>query len=258
MGQYIRQRLVELVQQDQRQADGKYHVSDLINPRFAFFNKKEGNYLAATPDDAYMFLPGIAFHKLIQEAIGNEMAEKEVVLGKDIVGTVDIMGLHFMEIKTSRKYTIPEEPDAHYVEQFEKYLAMAGRTSGHIVVVYFVAGRTFSGGKPSTLEIRSWKVEITQDEIRDIKAGLLLIRDGLNKAMQTNNHKVLPLCWEFKCASIYQGKTSRICPFYEKCQPEGRYPINVFVQNKERQKKANQILQKATGTKSKNPLFKVA
>lgn len=223
----LKDKLVNLVKANQRKPDGKYHVSDLLNPRFAYFNQQM-NYLDAQDDDVYMFLPGIAFHKIIQEAFGVEMAEKEVAL-EDIVGTVDIMGVQFLEIKTSRKYTIPEAPDEHYVSQFEKYLAMAGRLSGHIVVIYFVAGRDASGSKPSALEIRSWKVTITPEEAREIKNNLLEARNQLNLAIKTKNPSILPLCWVFKCGNVYKDVVTRLCPFYSDCKPamgqDIRYPL---------------------------------
>jgi len=222
----LKEKLADYVNRTARTPDGKYHVSELLNPRFAYFQRIKGS--PSYPDRAWMFLPGVAFHELLQKIMGRDFAEKQVGL-EDIVGTVDMVGAMFSEIKTSRKYTIPIDPEPHYVEQFEKYLSIAGQLFGWIIVIYFVAGRKWDGSKPSKLEIVTWKVTMTAEEQEKVRQDLISRRDMLMAAEEEENHEQLPLCWEFMCASVYKGKVDEICPHYDECRPQGRYPLKFII-----------------------------
>jgi len=209
-----------------RQPDGKFHVSELLNPRLAYFSRKYGKKLTKT--DIGFFIPGIAFHEFIQKVLGKEMAEVKLSLPPDIEGTADMVGLYFSEIKTSRKWTIPADPEPHYVEQFGKYLAIANRKEGHIIVIYFTANRTWNGTKASTLEIVTWKVTTTSKDRNYIKIGLVSTRNLLNAVVNDKEKfNSLPLCWDWMCGQEFKGEV-RLCQFYEKCQPEGRYPESIL------------------------------
>lgn len=215
--------LVNYEKDNGRKPDNLYHVSDILNPRWKYYTQK---YQYKTMDsDFLMFIPGIAFHEYLQKRMGPECAEQTVSMPPDIIGNVDMVGTLFSEIKTSRKWTIPEYPEVHYVEQFQAYLSMADKEVGWIIVIYFTANRSWDGKSPSTLEIRSWKVSISSEERQEIRENIIKIRNALHKTItKTQNIKSLPLCWEFKCFSAYKGKLSRTCPFIAECQPgEGRY-----------------------------------
>lgn len=225
----IKGKIAAFIRDGKRKPDGKFHVSDLLNPRYAYFAQKHD--YSASEDEIGFFVSGMALHEFLQKILGAEMSEKQLAL-EDIVGTADQVGVFFAEIKTSRKWSIPEDPEPHYLEQFEKYLAMAKRTFGHIVVIYFVAGRTWDGKKPSTLEIVAWKVTISKQESLNAITELKERRDALKLVQEgRTSHESLPNCWQFKCGSVYKGQLSKLCPFYHECKPEDLYPERVFLKN---------------------------
>lgn len=225
----IKGKIAAYIDKSARTPDGLYHVSDLLNPRYAYFKQKFGH--AITETEMGFFVSGIAFHEFLQKILGKEMSEVQLRL-ENIVGTADQAGVFFSEIKTSRKWTIPEGADPIYVEQFEKYLAMAGRSFGHIIVIYFTANRSWDGKKPSTLEIKSWKVTMSEQDRVRAKNVLIERRDGLKLVQDgVNSYESLPLCWAFKCGKEYKGEVQNLCPFYYSCRPEGRYPLAVLIKN---------------------------
>ncbi len=223
----IKGKIAAFIDKGARQPDGKFHVSDLLSPRYAYFRQKYG--YKVSEQEIGFFVAGIAFHEFLQKVFGAEMSEKVTAL-EDIVGTVDQVGVFFSEIKTSRKWTIPEMVDPIYIEQFEKYLALENRSFGHIVVIYFVAGRKWDGKTPSTLEIVTWKVSIDEQDRHRAKTELIERRDALKMVQEgRKSFEVLPLCWAFKCGKPYKGKVDRLCPFYHTCKPEGRYPVEALI-----------------------------
>ncbi len=233
-GKDLKKMIADYIESTKRGDDGLYHVSSLLNPMEAYWNHVNGQP-PITDTQVGFFIPGIAFHELFQKIMGEELAEQPVSLGKDIVGTVDMVGAYFSEIKTSRKWSVPKEPNDTYVEQFLSYLAMADKDFGHIIVVYFTAGRTWSGKTPSTLEIRAWKVETTEEDREEQRQLLTDTRNNLEMAKKTNDPSSLPFCWDFKCGfkrttgSIKRGDKKEevlsLCPHYYDCKPEGQYPI---------------------------------
>lgn len=229
VAEYIYQKLENDIFGGQRPKGGKFHVTSLINPRYAYFERTIGHKVTRT--EIGFFVLGRAVHEYIQRLLGNEFAEMPLYLPPDIVGTADYIGSLFLEIKTSRKYTIPAKPEEIYVEQIGDYLAMKGETTGHIVVIYPVAGRSWDGTKASTLEIRSWKVTMTEADWNEYKQTMLDTRNKLSQSIAGEiSFKELPLCYPFLCGSVFKGKVESVCPYYDKCQPEGRYPTNKLIQ----------------------------
>ncbi len=230
----VKQKLRALQLAKRRELGSDVHISELLNPRKAYWTRTLGERV--TDESIGFFITGEAFHRVVQDALGTEFAEKKLTL-PGIVGTADICGTYLCEIKTSRKWTIPEQPDSYYVEQVTSYAAMADREVAYIFVIYFTAGRKWDGTKPSTLEMVSWKVELTDQERIDIRQNLLSGANRLNKALQKKDPKLLQLCADWMCAGIYQNKVQRVCPYYTECEPEGRYPIDVLLKPIEEKKK---------------------
>ena len=217
----IKKALVEHVNKNKREEDNKIHVSDLLAPRFAYYQIKNGRIMR--PEDVDMFIPGIAFHELLQKALGSEHAEKEVEL-EGIIGHIDWVKAFVVEIKTSRKYTIPEMPDEHYLKQAKYYMIMSDVKKGYIVVVYFTAGRNPWKKKASTLEIIAWEIEIKDEEANEVYNEMLDTKEFIIKAIENETPLILPLCERWRCGSAYKGEITKLCPYYNICKPEGCWP----------------------------------
>lgn len=236
----IKQKLHALQLAKRRELGGDIHVSEILNPRKAYWTRTLG--VQITDESVGFFITGEAFHRVVQDAVGLEFAEHKLSL-PGIVGTADLCGTYLCEIKTSRKWTIPSEPEPHYVEQVLSYAAMDDREVCYIFVIYFTAGRKWDGSKPSTLEMVSWRVETTAQEREDIRTNLLHTAARLNKALATKDPLLLQLCADWMCAGIYKNEVQRTCPYYIECQPEGRYPIETLLKPIEEKKlRAKKVL----------------
>lgn len=218
---HISKLLIDDYKKTARAPDGKFHVSELLQPRMAFFNRRDGREM--TEQDIKMYIPGSAFHEYLQKVLGSHLAEKRISFMDDIVGTIDWAGAYVLEIKTSRKWKIPELPEAHYVGQVCKYMAIEKRLEGYILVVYFTAGRTWDGKNASTLELMAWKIETTPEEQALELKYLVDTRANLIEATQTGKFEKLPLCYSFCCFSEYKKEITKVCPYYNECQPNGRH-----------------------------------
>ena len=222
----VKKALVEHFESTKREPDDKFHVSDLLAPRFAYFQIKNGRRIR--PEDVDMFIPGIAFHELLQKAMGAQYAEKKVAI-EDIVGHIDLLKTYVVEIKTSRKYTIPDMPDVHYLKQCQYYMVLSGVLKGYIVVIYFTAGRNPWKQKTSTLEIVAWHVEIDEEEANSLYNEMLDTRDLIASAVANKLPTGLPLCEQWRCGQSYKGEVTRLCPYYEECKPQDRFPQSTLL-----------------------------
>jgi hypothetical protein len=217
----IKNQLLEDYKKTARAPDGKFHISELLQPRQAFFTRRDGKEM--TEQDICMFIPGSAFHEYVQKVLGNDLAEKRVHFKDDIVGTIDWAGDYLLEIKTSRKWSIPDMPEPHYVTQLLKYMAMEKKLEGYILVIYFTAGRRWDAKKASTLEMVAWKIETTPEEQLEELKYLEETRANLIKATETGEFDKLPLCYQFSCFSEYKKEITKVCPWYGECQPDDRH-----------------------------------
>jgi len=204
------------------------HVSELLAPRKAYWVRLLGERV--TDEMVGLFAAGEAWHLLFQHVCGIEYAEQKVK-HCGVVGTQDLRPPdgESTELKTSRKYTVPEECEPRYVDQITAYMAMEDAPIGHVVVLYTNSGRRWDGSKPSTLEIVSWRIELTAQERKDIRDALVAEKDRLLDAVNTKQPTKVDLCPDWMCANIYKGEVQSVCPFYENCKPEGRYPLRVLV-----------------------------
>jgi hypothetical protein len=230
----IKQKLRALQLAKRRDLGSEIHISEILNPRKAYWTRTLGERV--TDESIGFFIAGEAFHRVVQDAMGSEFSEHKLRL-PGIVGTADFRGAYLCEIKTSRKWTVPSDPDPYYVEQETAYQAMDDREVGYIFVIYFTAGRKWDGTKPSTLEMVAWRVELSKQDRADIRARLLQDAARLNKALGKKDPLLLQLCADWMCAGIYKNEVQRVCPYYKECQPEGRYPIETLLKPIEDKKK---------------------
>lgn len=205
------------------------HVSELLAPRKAYWVRTTGEE-RVSEEMIGLFAAGEAWHLLLQHVCGIEFAEKKV-RHCGVIGTQD---LHppdgeSTELKTSRKYTVPDECEPRYVDQITAYMAMEDAPVGHVVVIYTNAGRKWDGSKSSMVERASWRIELTKKEREDIRAALVEQKDRLLEAVKNKQPKAVDLCADWMCANIYKGEVNSVCPFYEDCKPEGRWPLKVLV-----------------------------
>lgn len=172
-----------------REKDGLWHVSDLVFPRKTYFELLEGR---KTTDEAIGFwFTGVAFHKELQYILGIENAEKEVKKGS-IIAHIDHFDKVLLEIKTSRKWTIPEIPQPHYIRQAGYYGALTKTPNPKIVVIYPTAGRTWDGKDSSTVEIGAWTLQFSKDELDAIFEDMHMTIDLIEEAVKKKDISILP------------------------------------------------------------------
>jgi hypothetical protein len=195
---------------------GAWHVSDLMFPRYAVLSRLYGR--EPTRTDVGFFFTGEAYHEFLQKLLGKQNSEVRGEL-HNVLGTADYFdGDILLEIKTSRKWTIPEAPQDHYLEQAGYYCAIFGKTKARIVVIFPTAGRKWDGSSSSTLEIRTWSVEFSEAEIANIKKQMAAMVSALTRA---NDEGIasLPVCPDWKYGSIDRDAVKKIyflnvrCPF---------------------------------------------
>lgn len=221
--------LAAYMQQTERVRQDKiYHVSDLLTPRQAYFKRVDP--LPLTRAQLGYFLAGQAHH-LIAEIIlkrtdgkGEEKITLEIS-DHQIIGTQDVFRDLPIEFKTSRKWTIDPEPAQHYTDQLLMYCAMNGVLEGKIVVFYLAPGRKADGSTSTVPELACWHVQFEQEEVDRAKLYLGCAAVDLTSALLSSDHSLLPLCEEWMCGSRNRkGEVKINCGWYEKCQPQGRYP----------------------------------
>lgn len=203
--------------------DSRIHVGDLLSPRFAYFCKKFGSP-PLDDETVGFFVTGQVWHKYLQEVIfSNDLAEKEVnCVG--VVGTVDLAGDEITEIKTSRKFTVPEVPDDRHIRQLTYYMAMERKLVGFLLVVYFTVGRAMANDSSSSLIFRIWRFDLTEEDCNSIVEEIKECKDNLQASLDTEDFHNLPLCEPWMCGKVKNGKVVKLCPFYDKCKPMLRYP----------------------------------
>jgi len=79
------------------------------------------------------------------------------------------------------------------------------------------------------LEIVSWKLTSTEAERAEILETMEETAVALDQALELRNPALVAPCAQWKCGQIYEKKLSNLCPHYEACQPEGRYPQEVLL-----------------------------
>lgn len=200
---------------------GKWHVSDLLFPRYAVLQRLEG--VKPTPEDVGFFFTGEAYHQMIQKVMGQ--SDSEIRLEKhNVLGTADFLNDELLiEFKTSRKWTIPEWPQEHYLEQIGYYAAMSGKTKARVVVIFPTAGRKWNGTGASTVEIATWVITWTLEELAAIELKMRETVILLDTAVKSFDLSPLPLCPIWKFGSIQQDPDTKKyevktrCPFAHIC-----------------------------------------
>jgi hypothetical protein len=172
-----------------RDKEKLWHVSDLVFPRKAYFELLYGRKIT---DEAIGFwFTGVAFHTELQRILGIANAEKEVKKN-GVIAHIDHFDKVLLEIKTSRKWTIPKEPEPHYVRQAGYYSSMTGTLRPKIVVIYPTAGRKWDNDKSSTVEIGAWELVFTKGELDLMGQDMAITISEIEQAVMKKDPSGLP------------------------------------------------------------------
>ena len=208
---------------DSERTDG-IHASDLLDPRLAFFRKK--NPKAASERQVYFYAIGRVLHMLVLSAVRGETD-----ISKSDIGTGSVLDIHYsmdhkvdghpVELKTHRGLREPkpdqiQEQFGHYLEQLAIYMVAENKLIGELWVLFINllndGGRTFP-------ELRCYKVEMNEEQFYATEQEIVQTRDVLVEALETNDPTQLPLCRQWLCGDA--------CGYWKACQPQGRYPAKV-------------------------------
>ena len=192
------------------------HASDCLDPRMAYFGRKDPRPIAdrLVP----VFLVGRILHAFMICAVEGKPFDSAADGGSHVSKPLGITFSPDMfynnrvrEIKTSRSFYEPSGPKdlSMYCEQLLIYLAGTNTTKGDLWVLYM----NIKGGPA----FRVYEVSITEAELEQVQNEIKRITALFKKAFATNKPNLLPLCRSFKC-----GKE---CHYWDECQPAGRYNV---------------------------------
>ena len=206
------------------------HASDLIDPRIAYFRKITK---APIPDRLInMFMVGQIAHAIIEVIKGATgdytKPDSGTKLWSDALNNPELE-LHYSpdffnfkgepdEIKTTRSFYLPKAPylpddDTYhmYFEQLLTYMAVEDKTTGRLSMLYLNSKDETGKTAP---QFFVWKIETTHEALAAYRKIISREMKRLQKALDTKDHTVLPLCRAWKC---------RDCEFWGSCKPDGRF-----------------------------------
>jgi hypothetical protein len=211
----------------QRHPRVELHVSDLLQPRKAFWQRIDPK----PPTDAAcgFFMAGHGHHYIIESIIDPERKGA----GSDS-GSFQWEGLFYSpdvkeplaEIKTTRSPYGPGkdatedqiiEKYKDYLKQLRIYMAIEGKLVADLIIFYlYKKQKGAKAGEPQSVpEIHVYKVSISQEEIDKTLTAVRKAKARLEKALETKDHKELPLCPLWQC---------RDCQWKKPCDPKGTEP----------------------------------
>lgn len=226
------------------------HVSGLITPRKAYWQAVDPQPL--TRREIGFFTAGRAHHEIILQAMkGKKLDESPDRKLETDEGTKEWKGIFYSpdyrlgflaEIKSTRKQSAPDESDLEteyetYLNQLTKYMAVEneGRAS---LVVFFLSMKLDNKNKATEPTLYSYDVVLSPEELEEIRKEMLKTKKALEKAIETKNYKPLPLCPEWQCyGGGWYGEAFENCKWYNKCKPEGRYPLSLVSDRSKKAKK---------------------
>lgn len=200
------------------------HASELLDPRLAYFKKTDPR---SYPDRLVnTFLVGQILHAFVISAVEGGPLSWDTDIGSltsEELGIEYSMDLFIKgkvrELKTSRSFYEPKtlRDLEMYCEQVLVYLACTNTLSGQLWILYL---NLRDADKRTSPEWRCYDVTITQEDLVKLKADILHTRQLLDIAVlmpkDHDVHRQLPLCRDWLCSR-------KMCDYYDKCQPEGRY-----------------------------------
>lgn len=197
------------------------HASDLLDPRQAYFKSVDPKEL--TEREVWLFTIGKVLHTIVLSPVNPDL------VGDDSdTGTLENLGILYsmdhthntvpVELKTSRSNKEPREDRLQeelqlYLEQLCIYLVMENTLRGELWILYLNLKDESNRTWP---EPRCYDVEMTEDQFYQLEQHILETRDALRAAKEQNVFSHLVLCRQWKCGQV--------CPWWDQCRPQGRYP----------------------------------
>lgn len=202
------------------------HVSDIVFPRKTYYDITQGRKMTDTAIG--FWFTGVAYATELQRIMGSTFAEVEKQYDH-FIAHIDHFDKALVEIKTSRKWSVPARPAPHYVRQVGFYCAMTETPSGKIVVIFPTAGRTWKGNKSSTVEIGAWELNFTADELADIRKSMKTTEQEIIKALDAHSPKNLPPCADWLLTDFNDPDPGKYSEAAEERNPF--YYIDMVVMN---------------------------
>lgn len=198
------------------------HASDLLDPRQSYWRKVDPQ--PPTDTEVLYFLIGRVLHELIlvHDDKGSDLGSFEhpqlgITYSPDQLTSKEG---YPVELKTTRGwYEAKSIKDIDsYVEQLLIYMASLDVTEGVIVVLYLNLKKDPKNNRSFATEPtwRCYKVSILKADLKKVKTEIKKTAKAIKKAIETGDYEKLPLCRQWKCGDR--------CPYWEQCQPKGRYP----------------------------------
>ncbi len=116
-----------------RSARRRISVTDLVNPRQAYFSRVRPE-IQPSPDHVQVMMSGTGFHEAFGRAVSTEEFVEQLVEFEEIVGKIDIFENAPVELKTTG--SMPADVVAgrpSHVEQLAMYCTMVGKPLGHLL-----------------------------------------------------------------------------------------------------------------------------
>jgi hypothetical protein len=196
--------------EDARTVDTPIHLSDLLTPRYAYWQRVKPKPL--TDDEIAYFVSGRSIEDATWRLHGYEKGGARVEWG--ITFRPDWYTSIPVEFKSRRGWLPKDDTEAldrfsHYIEQAGGYAALTEQTAAWLWVLSLAERQADRSTKP---EFRCYLIEWTKDELDAIRADLLSGRVALTAALELREHTPLKLCPAWKC-----GKSSRAMVTKPRC-----------------------------------------
>ena len=168
-----------------RSARRRISVTDLVNPRQAYFSRVRPE-IQPSPDHAQVMMAGTGFHEAFGRAVSTEEFVEQLVEFEEIVGKIDVFENAPLELKTTGSMPADAVADRpSHVEQLAMYCTMVGRSLGHLL--YYK--RAEYGRAP---QLRALDLEVRDPS--EVAREMVRRRDLLRRALETRDASALPRC----------------------------------------------------------------
>ena len=201
------------------------HLSDLLSPRKAYFQKVDPKH--PTFHEICYWMSGNAVEDKFLGAIGYEHGEQREWNG--ILYTPDMFLNFVAELKSRRGGLAKEGGEAdtydYYLLQLKGYCALAGSAQGWLLVLSLVEKQADFTTKP---ELAAYRVEFTEAELAETAVELLHRRDALVRAITLRGadaYLTLPECPSWMCGKATYEVLKK--PFCVDCDKEFASEANI-------------------------------
>lgn len=206
--------------------DKGIHASDLLDSRQAFFRIRD-NVEGVEDRLVNMFLVGKLAHAFIEVIKGREDGEPTksdagTRYVDDIYFSPDFVDKHGIpdEVKTTRSFYLPKAaylPDDstfhRYIEQLMIYMCLMDVNEGRLSALFLNSKDETGRTSP---QFYVWKIKADPRAMKMYRKQINMVKDQLLEALRSGKFADLTLCRAWMC---------RDCPWWNECQPPGRYGI---------------------------------